>query len=99
MNDVIYFKWFEVESNMTGTTKWDGIGFVIDESMNLASVISEFSGGILHNSNEKKGLNDEKKLILDASKIISYYQANYDVNVSCLFLRLDKMKMYFEAIY
>ncbi|KAG2230563.1 hypothetical protein INT48_009903, partial [Thamnidium elegans] len=54
VNDVIFFKWLEVESIMTSTTKWDGIGFVVNEDMNLARVISEFSDGIVHNNTEKK---------------------------------------------
>jgi hypothetical protein len=72
---------------MTAKTKWDGVGFVLNDDMNLATILVEFSGGVYFNSTEKKSHRDELKVLPGTSDIIDYYEAKHGINIPGYFVR------------
>ncbi|KAG1413653.1 hypothetical protein G6F58_007371 [Rhizopus delemar] len=62
VNDRISFNWIEIETFLTGKTKWDGVGFCPTMDKKIGIVLVEFSGGILWNKTKRKIDKDMKKI-------------------------------------
>lgn len=66
----------ERETEFTGKSKWDGVGFSV-KNRKLVPLLIEFSGGIQHNCTMTKKIDDENKLIKGMKTILEYTQATF----------------------
>ncbi|KAG1141130.1 hypothetical protein G6F37_008515 [Rhizopus arrhizus] len=93
-NDRINFNWIEIETFLTGKTKWDGVGFcpIVDKKIGVALV--EFSGGILWNKTKNKIDKDTKKIEKGVIDFIEYTSMSPGH-----FIRCHGLELHFEVIF
>ncbi|CEP16696.1 hypothetical protein [Parasitella parasitica] len=56
VNDMIHFCWFEVETLLTNSTKWDGVGFNVDADKRIGGIKKTAQGKKLVESKRKSKL-------------------------------------------
>lgn len=66
----------EIETFLTGKTKWDSVGFCPTLDKKIGVVLVEFSGGILWNKTKKKLTNDMKKIEKGVIDFLEYTNLN-----------------------
>lgn len=65
----------EIETLLTQSTKWDGVGFRAGSDQKIGFCLVEFSGGIKKNCTPKKAGSDEKKIEKGIIDFIEYTNA------------------------
>lgn len=81
----------EVETAMTAEIKRDGFKFVLNDNINIASVLIVLSDRIYFNSTKKKGLRNEMKVLLGSSEVIDYYETKHDIIIPVYFVQFHSM--------
>ncbi|KAI8646572.1 hypothetical protein BD408DRAFT_479807 [Parasitella parasitica] len=94
VNDKIHFCWFEVETLLTRSTKWDGVGFHVNADKRIGYCLVEFSGGIKKNCSGKKAGRDEEKIETGVVMFMDFTNADKGH-----FIRFHDMKLYFESVF
>lgn len=65
----------EIETVLTKSTKWDGVGFRAGFDDKIGFCLVEFSGGIKKNCKQEKAGSDEKKIEKRIIDFIEYTNA------------------------
>lgn len=65
-----------METLLTNSTKWDGVGFHINADKRIGYCLVEFSGGIKKNCSEKKAGRDEEKIDTGVVKFMDFTNAD-----------------------
>lgn len=76
LNTNTFYSRFEVETLLTNTTKWDGVGFRINDDKQIGYCMVKFSGGIKKNCLEKKVGRDEEKIETGILKFMDFTNAD-----------------------
>ncbi|CAO3657463.1 unnamed protein product [Mucor hiemalis] len=91
---IIFSPRIEIETLLTKSTKWDGVGFRAGSDQKIGFCLVEFSGGIKKNCKPKKAGSDEKKIEKGVIDFMEYTNA-----VKGHFIRFHDMKLYFELVF
>ncbi|KAL9542087.1 hypothetical protein MBANPS3_008787 [Mucor bainieri] len=94
VNDKISFSWIEIETILTKSTKWDGVGFKTGSDKKIGYCLVEFSGGIKRNCKSNKAGHDEMKIEKGVIDFMEYTGA-----AKSHFIRFHDMKLYFELVF